>query len=184
MLSANDSAEKWLALRRSLPNCEVKLGQATSQAYVTDPRMLSFISSRYLFAAKMLSGKDTVLEVGCGDGFGAPIVADEVGELICTDIDIEQLADNASRCTAPNVGWQLWDFRKKPFSRTVDAIYMLDVIEHVYDTEQEHFLDNVVASLTDDGVLVIGTPNVKAAKHASANSREAHVNLQSADDLY
>ena len=36
---------------------------------------MAFVLSRYKFLAKMLNDKTNVLEVGCGDGFGAPIIA-------------------------------------------------------------------------------------------------------------
>lgn len=45
--------------------------------YRNDPKMLVFMAVRYKFVAKMLSGLGSVIEVGCGDGFGAPIVAAE-----------------------------------------------------------------------------------------------------------
>ena len=34
-----------------------------------DPKHLSFTLARYKFCAKLLDGKNTALEVGCGDGF-------------------------------------------------------------------------------------------------------------------
>ena len=45
------------------------LGLMTSQAWYDDPKRLTFTLSRYKFAAKMLSGSQNVLEVGCADAF-------------------------------------------------------------------------------------------------------------------
>jgi cyclopropane fatty-acyl-phospholipid synthase-like methyltransferase len=181
---SDDSKAHWLKLREGLPDHEVRLGRATGGAYVSDPRMIAFIAARYKFVSKMLEDVGTVLEVGCGDAFGLPIVAQTVDKVIATDIDIEQLAVNAAGCHARNVGFQYHDFRFAQFARKVNAIYMIDVIEHIYESEQDAFLGNVVESLDEDGILMIGTPNVEASKHASAHSRDGHVNLQSADDLY
>jgi SAM-dependent methyltransferase len=181
---SDDSKAHWLKLREGLPACEVRLGRATSGAYINDPKMLAFICARYKFVSKMVEDVGTVLEVGCGDAFGVPIVAQTVDKVIATDIDVEQLAINAANCHARNVGFQFYDFRFAPFARKVSAIYMIDVIEHIYESEQDVFLRNVVDSLVEDGILMIGTPNVEASKHASAHSRDGHVNLQSADDLY
>lgn len=36
---------------------------------------------RYKFVSKMLAGLDHVLEIGCGDGFGARIVAQAVNRV-------------------------------------------------------------------------------------------------------
>src|SRR5262249_10147959 len=90
----NDSKELWLNLRKKLPNYEVRIGSPTGQSYVHDPKHIAFVSSRYKFVAKMVTGCDTVLEVGCCDAFGGPIVAQEVTRLICTDIDEEMLQEN------------------------------------------------------------------------------------------
>ena len=54
------------------------LGLMTNQAWEDDPRHLLFTLSRYKFVAKMLSGANHVLEVGCADAFGTRIVVQEV----------------------------------------------------------------------------------------------------------
>ena len=59
----------------------VKLGVEKSANWHSDPKRLAFVLSRYKFAAKMLSGKDRVLEVGCGDGFPIRILLQEVGSV-------------------------------------------------------------------------------------------------------
>ena len=64
-----------------------RLGLTANQVWHDDPRRLTFILSRYKFVAKMLSGKQNVLEVGCGDAFGTRIVLQEVGKLTAVDFD-------------------------------------------------------------------------------------------------
>src|SRR5437763_15991839 len=63
------------------------LGLTTNQVWRDDPRHLLFILARSKFVAKMLSGKERVLEVGCGDAFGSRIVLQEVGSLCEIDFD-------------------------------------------------------------------------------------------------
>lgn len=173
-----DSAVKWSEVRDSFDYYHVKLGPAVAQAYVNDPRMIGFICARYKFVAKMLSGKSRVLEIGCGEMFGAPIVAQEVEKLICTDVTAG-LGTIAPR----SIDWQIWDFRTREFPSPVDAAFMIDVIEHVYPDEEHWFLSNVINSLTFHGVLLIGTPNATAEQYASEFSRKAHVNLKTAEQL-
>src|SRR5207245_3616842 len=60
------------------------LGLMTNQAWEDDPRHLLFTLSRYKFVAKMLSGANHVLEVGCADAFGTRIVVQEVAKLTAT----------------------------------------------------------------------------------------------------
>ena len=76
-----------------------KIGLMNSAVWHGDPKRLVFTLSRYKFVAKMLSGKNSVAEIGCGDGFGARIVKQEVGKLTITDYDsyfIKRFEDIAS----------------------------------------------------------------------------------------
>jgi methylase of polypeptide subunit release factors len=73
------------------------LGRHGSFSFAQDPRHLVFALARYKFVAKMLQAYTSVLEVGCGDGFGSTIVAQAVQRLTCVDFDacsLEQRADN------------------------------------------------------------------------------------------
>src|SRR5262249_11587737 len=58
-----------------------RLGMQQSQSWRDDPKHLVFNLSRYKFVAKMLSGSNHVLEIGCGDAFGSRIVRQEVCHL-------------------------------------------------------------------------------------------------------
>src|SRR6185437_15495761 len=96
---AKDSKALWEQVHRQIPQHQILLGTATAAAYLSDPKMLAFVASRYKFAAKLLQSRDTVIEIGCGDGFGAPLMAQSVGHLVCTDIHEGTLADNRARLT-------------------------------------------------------------------------------------
>jgi cyclopropane fatty-acyl-phospholipid synthase-like methyltransferase len=184
MVSKADSKELWLKVHESIPKRALTLGTATSNAYFSDPKMLAFIASRYKFASKMLEGKSSVLEIGCGDAFGAPIVAAAVGRLTGTDIHPETLEDCATRLKGiENLNFEYFDFRSQSRFERVDAIFSVDVWEHIFPEEESQFLGNVLNSLKPDGILLTGTPNVYAEQYASEYSRLAHVNLKSADSL-
>jgi SAM-dependent methyltransferase len=180
----SDSQAQWLSLRKSLPNYNIRFGVATGQGYVTDPRMISFVSSRYKFCAKLLEGRNSVAEIGCGDAFGAPIVAQSVSNLLCTDIDPETLEDNKARCEHfKNITFRYHDFRQAPLGTPVDATYSVDVLEHIYPDEEPTFLRNIAESLRGHGVAVFGTPNKAAEQYASPNSKVGHVNLKTGATL-
>src|SRR5262249_26818849 len=76
---------------------EIPLGPWTTDSLIRDPKHLAFVLARYKFCARMLAGKQHVVEVGCGDGFGLPIVAQVVGKLTCIDWDERQLEGNRRR---------------------------------------------------------------------------------------
>jgi SAM-dependent methyltransferase len=176
----SDSKALWKSIHDKLPTREIKLGRALAAVYVSDPRMLAFISARYKFVAKMIGGTDSVLEIGCGDGFGAPIVAQTVKNLLCTDINEESLADNKERLAfVANLDFRYADFRADCLPHQFGAAYAVDVLEHVFPNEEEAFLGNIARSLIPHGVALFGTPNVTSEQYASEYSRLGHVNLQS-----
>src|SRR5205085_11817441 len=69
------------------------LGLMTNQAWTDDPRHLVFTLARYKFVAKMLTGRNHVLEVGCADAFGTRLVLQEVKRLTASDFDQTFVAD-------------------------------------------------------------------------------------------
>jgi len=174
-----DSKRLWLSVEKNMQPDPIKLGRYTTQAYIQDPIRLSFITSRYKFCARLLKGKELVLEIGCGDGFGAGIVAQTVEKLVCTDINEELLAQNRQLMAFfENISFEYFDFRESAFSKPMDAIYLIDTIEHIYPEEENAFMTNLAASLKEFGVCIIGTPNEKADEYANNWSREGHVNLK------
>src|SRR5436190_5167932 len=74
-----------------------RLGLMNNQVWNDDPRRLVFTLARYKFVAKMLSGKNNVLEVGCGDAFASRIVKQEVKQLTVVDFDPTFVADIQER---------------------------------------------------------------------------------------
>ncbi len=175
-----DSKELWLKLHGNLPKYDVRLGTATAQSYVHDPKHLVFHAARYKFVSKMLEGRRSALEIGCCDGFGAPIVAQAVDRLICTDIDAATIADNIARHSSafPNITYRYHDFRAAPFDERLSAVYLIDVLEHIYPEEERALMQNMVASIEAAGVAIIGTPNITAEVYASTHSKTGHVNLK------
>src|SRR5476649_1761497 len=83
------------------------LGIMSNQVWHDDPRRLAFMLSRYKFVSKMLSGRDQVAEIGCGDAFGSRIVLQEVKQLDVYDIDPIFVDDIQNR---RNEQWPLQPF--------------------------------------------------------------------------
>jgi SAM-dependent methyltransferase len=152
-----------------------QLGEMHAASFATDPKHLGFVLARYKFIARMLQGKGRVLEVGCGDTTGARLVKPSVGHLI--GIDRERYASE------PCIDVFRYDMLDGVYGGGFDAIYALDVLEHVKPQNEDRFLANIKASLIFDGVLIIGTPSLESQPYASALSREHHVNCKTEDEL-
>lgn len=160
------------------------LGLRGSESWYEDPKHIVFRLSRYKFVSKMLSGYDRVLEIGCGDAFGTRIVQAEVGKMTATDFDPVFIEDVKQRMV-PRWAFDTFvhDMLDGPVPGEYDAVYALDVLEHI-DANKEHvFLGNAFAGLGLHGVGIIGIPSLESQPYASVQSKAGHVNCKSAPDL-
>ncbi len=156
-----------------------RLGPYTSHIWMTDPRHLGFLLARYKFVAKMLTGKKKVLEVGCGDGFGMPVVCQAVEHVHGIDFEPMLLEDNRQRLANWSCSFSVLDIVKQQPPELFDAAYSLDVIEHIPLEDEPAYFANICSGLTKTGVLIVGTPNVTAEAYATEASRAGHINLKS-----
>ena len=161
-----------------------KIGLMNSAVWHEDPKRLVFTLSRYKFVSKMLRGKNRVAEIGCGDGFGARIVKQEVGQLTITDYDsyfIKRFEDIASE------EWPIsaveHNILEGPLEQKFDAIYSLDVMEHIHSENEHVFIKNIIDSVKNSGVVIIGMPSLESQMYASPGSKAGHVNCKSGKNL-
>jgi 2-polyprenyl-3-methyl-5-hydroxy-6-metoxy-1,4-benzoquinol methylase len=162
-----------------------RLGIMTNQRWRDDPRGLLFILARYKFVAKMLSGKNRVVEIGCADAFGTRLVQQEVGAVTASDFDRVFIADARARMNAD--GWQcetvVHDILTGPVPPAdFDAAYSLDVFEHIRPEHEDVFLANIARSVSRTGVAIIGSPSLQSQEHASEGSKAGHVNCKDGKD--
>jgi 2-polyprenyl-3-methyl-5-hydroxy-6-metoxy-1,4-benzoquinol methylase len=162
-----------------------ELGPMTGQVWREDPRRMVFLLARYKFVSKMLAGRKSAIEFGCGDGFGMRIVRQTVGSVHGLDFDPTFIAwaqRNAERegldCT-----YELCDFVTEAPPGRYEGVYSLDVIEHIPEALEAQYVDHLAGALEPNGVCIVGSPNVTATPYASPVSLEGHINLKSAETL-
>lgn len=168
--------------RRSEPT---QLGLMTEYAWMDDPKRIVFTAARYKFVAKMLAGRKSVLEVGCGDAFFSRIVAQHVGSLCVSDRD-QGFVDDINSRRRDNWPTQcFWhDMTMGPLGiKRFDGIFALDVLEHITPEDERSFLDNMVTSVSDHGVVIIGSPSLESQKLATRLSRQEHINCKTGEEL-
>ena len=162
----------------------MKLGPWSSYSLMNDPKHMAFVLSRYKFCGRLLEGKKMTLEVGCGDGFGVPIVAQFVEHVYCIDTDERLIQGNKERLHfLKNAEFHQMDLLEKVPDRVFDSTFSIDVIEHLEPETEDKFMSNLCSCLSEHAVCIIGTPNKAAAKYATHRSSVQHINLKSDDDL-
>lgn len=164
----------------------VDLGPWTSYSLLHDPKHMGFVLARYKFPAKMFDGMETALEVGCGDAFGTPIVAQHVKKVLAIEPDQRHIDSNKKRLAQiKNVEFRQGTIQDLKLPKgTFDGAYSIDVIEHLDNHLNDPFVESQAQILKKDGVCIIGTPNITANDYASERSRVQHINLHSQKTLH
>ncbi len=162
----------------------IELGPWTSYSLLHDPKHMCFALSRYKFCAKVLEGKANVLEVGCGDAFGIPIVAQAVQRVVAVDPEDRLIRSNKKRLRGiKNIEFQRLDICEEVPKEIFAATFSVDVIEHLDAHLNGAFMRHQCECLHPDGICIVGTPNITAGKYATPRSRIEHINLKSHEAL-
>lgn len=182
VLELNRRRSPWGNARTIIGERRVALGPQASDQWVNAPEHLAMVLSRYRAASTLIGNAQEVLEVGCGEGIGASILAKGRRYYCGIDTDAEALevarALHASD-TDPleqRVEFLSEDILTFPGLVGADAAVSLDVIEHIPSSDEGEFMRQIVRSLTDHGVCAIGTPNATAHYLASPQSKAGHIN--------
>jgi SAM-dependent methyltransferase len=161
------------------------LGVMASNTWKSDPKRLGFTLARYKFVSKMLAGFDNVLEVGCGDAWASRVVKQTVNRLVVSDYD-QSFIDGAKARHSDEwpTEYMVQDFLNEPCLESFDAIYLLDVFEHISPALEISFLKNIQLSLVDNGICIIGCPSLQSQDLIPQEKRDpGHINCKTGEDL-
>jgi len=161
-----------------------RFGLMANESWNQDPRRTVFTLARYKFVSKMLAGRKKVLEIGCADAFGTRIVQQSVGHVTAVDFDPVFVADALERMN-PHWPFEVFvhDLLAGPVPGRYDALYALDVLEHIAPDHEDLFLRNAVAALEPTGVAIFGMPSLESQAYASPQSKAGHVNCKTGEAL-
>jgi 2-polyprenyl-3-methyl-5-hydroxy-6-metoxy-1,4-benzoquinol methylase len=177
-MSELESKEKalWSEVAERFGSETIALGNHWSYNLRNDPKRLAFVLSRYKFSAKMCRRESTILELGCSEGIGVPILAEFASGYTGVDMDKDAIDSAILNWPQENVRFINDNFLEKKYG-TFDAVISLDVIEHIDRSIEHQFFKTIYDNLDIDGIAVIGTPNVTSSQYASAASQSGHINL-------
>jgi SAM-dependent methyltransferase len=131
----------------------------------------------YLFARELARDR-TVLDAGCGEGFGTALLAETARRVTGIDYAPAAVAAANAAYARPNLEFRHVDVHALPsLGLRFDVVTNFQVIEHLADPAA--FLTAVRAALAPDGVLVLTTPN----RLMTASENPYHLREYTADEL-
>ena len=114
---------------------------------------------RYKYALSLAANK-TVLDFGCGTGYGSSILATRAREVVGVDIDQSALEWARETHRKPTLEFRInSDFGASLPSQYFELVTCFEMIEHVTADHQQLIIDSFVKVLKPEGVLLISTPN-------------------------
>ena len=141
-------------------NCEPNFARKMYQEHV----------ARYLLAAQLCSGK-TVIDIGCGIGYGSQILAREGAKSVYAfDISKEAIDHAREYYDHDAVTFDVESAHDFTVPEPVDLIVCFELIEHV--EHQELVLRRMSRFLKPDGVLIISTPRALEEKRTHFHTHE------------
>jgi len=114
--------------------------------------------ARYRFAARFLTPESTVIDIGCGHGYGARILAETAAKVHAVDEDAAVIDYARAYFAHANIEYQAGDCFALDFGlATFDVVTCFEVIEHL--KEPERLIARCLEWLKPGGRLVMSTPN-------------------------
>jgi SAM-dependent methyltransferase len=125
--------------------------------------------------ARQLSSHCTVLDVACGEGYGAAMVAETAYKVVGVDLSadvIQHAKNNYGHHT--NLQFVIASCERLPFSdASFDFAISFETIEHI--EKQKEFISELTRVLRPDGVLILSSPNKRLYSDAHDYHNEFHV---------
>lgn len=180
------STESWDAAKQVIGNDRVVLGPTASQQWLQAPEHLGMVIARYRASAALIGDAQSVLELGCGEGIGARILAKGRTRYCGVDSDAESINLARQEYRDDVISFAQLDVLAMGWlpGTAYQALVSLDVIEHVAAQDEEAFMNAALEVLVGHGVMVVGTPNAAFDHLASPQSKAGHINTYTHDRLH
>ncbi len=120
--------------------------------------------TRYYWAIDVLkqeAGVRSVLDIGCGAGYGSFILASALPHvrILGADYDQASIRKAARQYQLPNLAFRFGSLVEWPEtlgSGRYDCVVSFDTLEHI--EHRELAMENIVVHLNDEGILLLSTP--------------------------
>ena len=111
---------------------------------------------RYLWVSDFARAK-SVIDVGCGHGYGSDFLSNMATSVLGIDSDLEAIEYAQLHYSRPNLSFKLADVESDQINGSFDVAVSFEVLEHLHHPEK--YLNNVRSCLRSSGVFFLSTPN-------------------------
>jgi ubiquinone/menaquinone biosynthesis C-methylase UbiE len=137
---------------------------------------------RYAGCAEIVRGR-RVLDVACGEGYGAALIARTAKCVVGTDIDADVVRVAQARYGRDGLEFLRADMFELPFkSRSFDVVTCFEAIEHV--STPSRALDEIARVVASGGTAIISTPDKAVYSDAENYENEYHLHEFYRDEFY
>lgn len=177
-----DEKQLWDKYSKLQQSKQFHIGPYYSYQLSQTPRHVLFSLSRYKFALKLIGDQKKILELGCNEGLGTYYLSEFADNVTGIDFDEEAIMWAKENLESTKLTFIHDNFLEKKYGE-FDAIVTYDVVEHIYQNNEDLFFKTILTNLNDYGILIIGTPNIECSKYSNQEIAGAHVNMYSGDRL-
>jgi SAM-dependent methyltransferase len=128
---------------------------------------------RYLIARELSQGK-RVLDIACGEGYGANLLATVAAHVVGVDIAPEVITHAAARYVRPNLEFKAGSCAEIPIpDQSVDVVVSFETLEH--HCQHEEMMREIRRVLHPGGLLIISSPDRREYSDLPAHRNPYHV---------
>ncbi|HET9484967.1 MAG TPA: class I SAM-dependent methyltransferase [Xanthomonadales bacterium] len=137
---------------------------------------------RYVFAARFARDR-RVIDAACGEGYGSALLARTAASVVGLDVSEQAVAHARSRYGAlPNLRFERADVTALSLEpASADVVVSFETLEHV--EAQDAMLAGFARALTDDGLLIVSSPDKRTYSDIPGFRNEHHVRELYRDEL-
>jgi ubiquinone/menaquinone biosynthesis C-methylase UbiE len=127
---------------------------------------------RYAVAFGLAKG-GRVLDIACGEGYGANLLAFVASKVIGVDLDAATIAHASAKYQRPNLHFAEGSCTRIPCDdHSIDLVASFETIEHI--SQHDAFLSEIKRVLAPGGILVISSPHKAEYQKVSEAANPFH----------
>ena len=116
--------------------------------------------SVYEYASRLTQGK-TVLDIGCGEGYGTALLARSAKKAVGVDYSGQAIQRCRALYPQPNIEFVRADIGSFEYNASFDVVCAFQFVEHLRDPGV--LLSKVCRLLSPEGIFLLSTPNRRAS---------------------